>query len=343
MSQQQQVKPGDRVVAHGLKGRQDLNGQSAILVGAGGKPGRVRVKFDSGEEVDLKQENLGIGAPPGAGGGGGMPGFGGGMPGMGGGMPGMPAGMPDPAQIQAMVNQAVETVRMTLASVGIPLPASTTPGQLLGGIAVAVAVAMYITTRIFSLTVLMGVGGIAYWGALTDGGRAAIATASSKVSSVVRRPIPTHMMLLVLCMVAAVAGQKLLGGGVPASSGVASTNTAGHASGRNPAIAQAIADAYEQGYEDGVAGADKRPPKHIDLDAGAANFDNGATDDASQQKSGSGFGLSSILKYGMMAYFVFNLGKTPAGGWDPQVAMANAKANPMQAGLMLVMASGIIF
>merc|ERR1740121_3617492 len=94
----QQVKPGDRVVIHGLASKPELNGTSAVLVGPAAN-GRVTVRLDSGKEMALKQENLGIAAGPGGGAsgggvpgggmpGGGMPGFGGGMPGFGGGMPG---------------------------------------------------------------------------------------------------------------------------------------------------------------------------------------------------------------------------------------------------------------
>jgi len=337
--QQQQVGPGDRVVIHGLKGRAELNGQSAVLVGQAAG-GRVTVKLDSGETVALKQDNLGIQQPGGAGGGGGgggmpgaggMPGFGGGMPGGMPGMGGMPAGMPDPAQIQAMITQAVDTVVKTLKSMGVPVPANVSPQQLAGGLALGIAVALYLLTRIFSMTVLMAVGMVAGWGSQTDGGRTMLAGVSSKISAVVRRPLPRHAVLVVLCITVAVGGNMLLNGRGSAASTAGSSGASG-GSAHDAAITQAIREAYDQGYDDGAAGSDRRPPKHIPL----PSFDDPAPDGGSQKSSG--FGFSQILKYGMLAYFVYNLGKSPDGrGWDPQVAVANAKANPIQAVMMLVM------
>merc|ERR1711865_175777 len=96
-------------------------------------------------------------------------------------------------------------------------------------------------------------------------------------------------------------------------------------------------DAYEDGYKDGETGVERRPPKSIP----SANFGGGADSGASQPaSSSSGFGgVGSIVKYGGVAYTVYNLGKTPGapGGWTPQAAMVNAKANPLQVVMIAVM------
>ena len=60
--QAREVQPGDRIIIHGLKSREDLNGQSAVLVGPAPN-GRINVQLDSGEQIALKQDNLGIAAP----------------------------------------------------------------------------------------------------------------------------------------------------------------------------------------------------------------------------------------------------------------------------------------
>jgi len=253
MQQGVQVKPGDRVVVHGLKARPELNGQSAVLVGPAAN-GRVNVRLDSGVEIALKQENLGIAAPGGGGMGGGMPGAGGGMPGFGGGMPGfgggMPGGMPD---INAMAAQCVAALK--------------------------------------------------------------------------RCSLSPRVVLCVLCLAVALLGRTFLSSG--------SSSSASATPSHDVAMTRAIREAYDQGYDDGVAGLDRRPPKHIyssESDGSAGSSRQGST----------GFGVSSLLKYGMVGYTVYSFGKTP-GGWNPQLAMANAKANPMQAMTMLMMCSGILF
>merc|ERR1711924_317146 len=101
-------------------------------------------------------------------------------------------------------------------------------------------------------------------------------------------------------------------------------------------MGDAIHKAYQQGYDDGAAGLDPRPPAHISVQDGS--YDAGK----SRQDTSSGFGLGSIMRYGPAAYFVYNLGKTSTG-WDPQFAMMNAKANPLQALMVLAMMSGMLF
>ena len=92
---------------------------------------------------------------------------------------------------------------------------------------------------------------------------------------------------------------------------------------QDAAFAKAFREAYDQGYDDGVENATRRPPKHI-------------------LSASSGLGVISLLKCGMVAFTVCNMGKT-LGGWDPQLAIVNAKANPMQAAMMLVLLSVYLF
>eukprot|EP00928_Gymnodinium_smaydae_P037831 TRINITY_DN26216_c0_g1_i1.p1 TRINITY_DN26216_c0_g1~~TRINITY_DN26216_c0_g1_i1.p1 ORF type:complete len:330 (+),score=55.77 TRINITY_DN26216_c0_g1_i1:44-1033(+) len=324
-----QVKPGDRIVIHGLKGRPELNGQSAVLVGPAAN-GRINVRLESGQEIALKQENLGIQAPGGGGGmgggGGGMPGFGGGMPG---GMPGMPQGMPD---VEAMMRQATAAINQALAAAGISLPPNVSIAQL----GMGVLVGLFILSRFVSMMVMAMVAFAAYWGTMTDGGRSMLARGSAKASSLLRRPVPKWLPLCVLCLSVALMGHMTMS----AFSGVggARAGSAGAAvSDQDSAIARAIREAYEEGYVDGAAGSEKRPPKYIP----SQEFDVGASSGSSAKSSSSG-GMGSLMKYGMAGYYLYKLGKTPSG-WDPQFAMANAKANPMQSGMLLMMLSGIFF
>lgn len=95
-------------------------------------------------------------------------------------------------------------------------------------------------------------------------------------------------------------------------------------------VAASIREAYNQGYEDGVAGLERRPPNYIAPEPLQAATSGGG---------GGGFGIWSLMRYGMIANYVYRIGTGP-GGWNPQVAFANAKANPLQAFLMLSMISG---
>lgn len=337
-----QVKPGDTVTIHGLTGRPELNGQSAVLVGPAAD-GRITVRLQSGNEIALKQQNLGIEAPGGGGGGGGgMPGFGGGMPGFGGGMPGfgggMPGGMPGmpPGGLPAMAEQFAAALQQRLAAAGIRLPPGISPAQAAVGVAIIGAMSLYMLSRFISLTVVGLVGLAAYWGTQTDSGRAMLARGSARVSAALGRPLPPNAALVVLCLAVAMMGHMLLSGRA-ATGSMGSAGTAS-ASARDTAVASAIREAYEQGYDDGVAGAQKRPPKHIP----SPDYFQDSSGGSQVQGSTSRFGFGSVMKYGMAAYFIYNCGKTP-GGWDPRLAMANLRANPMQAVMMLVMFSGVLF
>lgn len=331
-----QVKQGDRVTIHGLSSKPELNGTSAILLGPGAN-GRVTVRLDSGKEMALKQENLGIAAPGGMpgggsmpsggppGGGGGMPGFGGGMPGFGGaggGMPGMP-GMP-PGGLNAMMSQLVATLQQQLAAAGIRLPPGVSPMQAAGIAVVVAAAGLYAVSYFVPFTVMGVVAGLAYVGKMTAGGRGLLAKCATKASATIRRPVQPQQVLVFACIAALFIGRWFLGG---SSAGVS-------ASPATDFYGTGLREAYKQGYDDALAGLDPRPPKHIPVE-----YDVGGGAAAAQSSS---FGMGSLLRYGMIASYVYRLGAGP-GGFSFPAALANLQANPMQAVMMLMMMSGSMF
>ncbi|CAE8587651.1 unnamed protein product [Polarella glacialis] len=344
-----QVKSGDRVTVHGLSGRPELNGASGVLVGPGAN-GRVTVKLDSGIEVSLKSANLGVTPPgggsgggssdnmPGSGGGGGMPGFGGGgmpgfgggvpgfgggmpgfgggMPGFAGGMPGMPGGMPDVEGIAAAARAWLE---QTLAASGIRLPPGISLGKLAVGLAVVAALFLYYIRQFVPVTALLAAAVVAGAGTMTQSGRMALEEVSAKVSGAIGRPVRPNLVLGITCLAIGYFCCSMTGGG-----GVSATPA-------TDPYAVALREAYQQRYDDAIAGLDPRPPKHIpsiDPQAGQRS-----------SSSGGGFGLSSLMRYGMIAPYFYRLGQSP-GGWSFPVAFANLKANPGQAMMMLMMLSG---
>jgi len=313
--QAQQVKQGDRVIIHGLKGRPELNNQSAVLVGPAAN-GRVNVRLDSGDQIALKQENLGLAAP-----GGGMPG--GGMPGgMGGGMPGMGAGMPDPQQVQAMAEQMIQQVRQSLASFGINLPESVGAGHVAAGLLISAFLLFYLVTWVFSLTGMAVVGLVVFWGTQTVMGRAALAP-----RTVMGRKLSPQAQLGALCLVTAVGAYVLLGGS--SVSNPAPSSVAGRFY-QDEAIHTAINQAYDKGYADSEAGLDKRPPTQIPLpDPAAATDATASTGSSSTYDFVMGL-LQPVFKYGLAALYVFKIGNSESG-WSHTLAMQSAKADPLKA------------
>lgn len=337
----QQVKPGDRVVIHGLQGKPELNGKSAVLVGQAAN-GRVTVKLDSGEQVAVKQANLGI-QPPGGGGmpgggmpgaGGGMPGFGGGMPGFGGGMPGfggggMPGGfggggggmpgMQNP--FAGMMGKAAAAIEPILASLGMRLPPGVNSQQVVMGVAAVAMISLWMISYWLSWKLIGLVALVAFAATQTDPGRVTLAQCSARVSSLIGKPIQPNQLLLLVCAFTAVVGHQWLS---------SSSITA------EPAVdawGVALKDAYQQGYDDGIAGRSPRPPKHIPRPD---------YNDSPARSESSGFGIGSLIRYAMVGSYVYRMGCGPAG-FSPQLLMANLQANPMQAFMMLMMVSGYMF
>ena len=326
--QQGQVKPGDRVIIHGLKGRQDLNNKSAVLVGQAPN-GRIKVKTETGEEVALKQENLGVAAP----GGGGTPagGAAGGIPGAGG-MPGMPGGM-DPQQMQAMAEQMVTQVKQALTSYGINLPASFSAGHLAAAIAMCIFAAFYIISRFLSMTVLGLVCITGYWGTQTDMGKQMLSGTNVRLNGLLgRQVLSPGALLCILCLAAAFGGHMLFGGSSAAA--VPSASAAGGRFYQDAAITKALHDAYEQGHTDGYAGLEKNPPKHITPDPTAVP-DTAAADTSS---SGWGFNLATaaLLKYPMVVMYIISIGNTETS-WDMKTAIQKAKSEPMKVIMVLLL------
>eukprot|EP00929_Paragymnodinium_shiwhaense_P114194 TRINITY_DN8251_c0_g1_i1.p1 TRINITY_DN8251_c0_g1~~TRINITY_DN8251_c0_g1_i1.p1 ORF type:complete len:336 (-),score=79.47 TRINITY_DN8251_c0_g1_i1:248-1255(-) len=334
------VAQGDRVRVHGLRGRPELNGQVGAVQGAAPN-GRFFVKLDGcAEPVSLQPANLSPadGAAGGASGGfpgGGMPGFGGGMPGFGGmpgmggmggmgGMPGM-AGMPDPAAAMAGLRQAAQR---KLHEWGLKLPAGVSLEQAMLGIAVAAAVALYFASRWVSWKIVGLAAGLIYGATQTLQGRDMLEVAAARLSSVVGRPVPPRWVLAAVVLAVCWASRGFFG----ESAGAAAAEPV------SDGFNAAIKEAYRQGYDDALAGLESRPPKHVPM---PDSMGGGARASGSGSSS-SGFGVGSLFRYAMVAQYIYRMGSGP-GGWSPQIALANAKASPMQAFMMMSMMSGMIF
>lgn len=327
-----EVKPGDRVTIHGLASKPELNGTSGTLVGAAAN-GRVTVRLDNGSEIALKMANLGVSAPAGPGrpGGGGAAtgagGFGGaargfgGMP--GGGMPGMPGGYG--AVVAALAQRLKGLVEAQLASVGAALPPGVTANQLAAGVAAAALFCLWILSRSFPMPLLLGAGGLAFAGKGTSAGSKLLSSAAWRLSRLAGRPLDSTHLLIVLCILALLMGKAVYpSGSSPVNASVAPEHDYG----------LALREAYQQGYDDGVAGADPRPPRHIAMPETSAR---------AASASGGAFGMGSMLRYGMVGSYLYKAGTVPGGGFSPQLLLMNLQANPMQAGMMLLMVSGMLF
>eukprot|EP00927_Polykrikos_kofoidii_P084501 TRINITY_DN8916_c0_g1_i1.p1 TRINITY_DN8916_c0_g1~~TRINITY_DN8916_c0_g1_i1.p1 ORF type:complete len:246 (-),score=48.11 TRINITY_DN8916_c0_g1_i1:62-799(-) len=243
------------------------------------------------------------------------------------GMPGMPAGMPNPEQISAAIMQA-------LRSAGINLPPGVSPEKAILGVAVGALVGVYILTRFVPMTLIGLVGAVAYGVAGTAQGRQGLETATARASSTLGRPVPQGAILAVICIIALIAGRSFLGG---SGGAVAASPAASPMDDMNDHFNDAVQEAYQQGYEDGVAGITQRPPRPIPPMPSAG----GPPPEVPSRSSG--FGMGSIMKYGMAAHYIYKLGSGGPGGWNWQLAVANAKTNPMQSVILLVMLSGVIF
>jgi len=261
--------------------------------------------------------------------GGGFPGFGGmggGMPGGFGGMPGMPAGMPDPTQ---MLEQLKTALLRQLASVGINLPPGISAGQALGGVVVVGLLAIYFVTKSIPFPVLLAVGGVAYAGKKTSQGQKMLGTLSYRAARLTGRPLGSTQLLIALCVVLALVGRVLYGGGGGGSSSDSVMPADDDAFGRY------ARDMYQQGYDDALAGLDPRPPRSVPVIDTASS--------KSSSSSGSSFGIGSLLRYAMVGSYIYKAGTIPGQGFSPQFLLQNLQANPMQAGMMLMMLSGSIF
>lgn len=330
-----QVKSGDRVVVHGLSSRPELNGQSGTLLGAAAN-GRATVKLDSGVEVSLKPDNLGVPQPGSTPTGGmpnasGMPGFGGGMPGFGaGGMPGFAnAGMPNVDHILAsfttFIGQLRPALERHLTKVGVRLPSGLSDRQLIIGCTLVVLVMLYFLSSLIPLSALLVAGALAFAGTKTHKGRVLLEQCTARASATLGRPLPSKLILAVACITAALVSRSLLGS---SSSGVSAKPVV------NDAYAAALREAYQQGYDDAVAGLDPRPPKHIAM----PDFN----EPSRTQGSSAGFFGGSfrwLFRLMILGPYAYRLGQGP-GGWNPAYIMANLKANPGQVLMMLMMMSG---
>jgi len=228
-----------------------------------------------------------------------------------------------------MAEQALKALTQRLAAAGIQLPRGVSAGNLVIGLLVAA----FVASRFLSTVLLFLIGLVAYWGIATDGGSRTLKSANQKLSAILRRPVPSYTALCALCLVVAVLGYVILPGKAAATS--TTTNTEGPS---NSDLLLALRDAYDQGYNDGSAKEKRKPPKR----APAELINSIGSRKAAGSSSSSSMGMSQLMKYGAAGYFIYNLGKTPAG-WNPQQAAQNAKANPLPLIFLLVMLSGVFF
>lgn len=326
-----QVKSGDRVVVHGLSSRPELNGQSGTLLGAAAN-GRVTVKLDSGVEVSLKPDNLGVPQPGSAPTGGmpnasGMPGFGGGgMPGFGaGGIPGMPNFDHILGRFTAFIGQLRPALERHLTKFGVRLPSGISDNQLIIGCTLVVLVILYFLSSLIPLSALLVAGALAFAGTKTLKGRLLLERCTARASATLGRPLPSKVILAVACITAALVSRSLLGS---SATGVSAKPAV------NDAFATALREAYQQGYDDAVAGLDPRPPKHIAM----PDFN----EHSRTQSSSTGWVGGSfrwLFRLTILGPYAYRLGQGP-GGWNPAYVMANLKANPGQALMVLMMLTG---
>jgi hypothetical protein len=165
----------------------------------------------------------------------------------------------------------------------------------------------------------------------TDRAQALAAQVGVAAGAAIGRPVPAELVSLAGVLVFAFAGRSFFGG-----SGSSAYQGAAYAAEGDPggSFATSIREAYNQGYKDGVDGLEPRPPSTFAAPEYRGN-------ESTSSSSGSGFGLYSLMRYAMIGSYIYRMGGGGSpGGWSIQSAIAGAKANPMQAMIMLSMLSG---
>merc|ERR1712113_731075 len=113
------------------------------------------------------------------------------------------------------------------------------------------------------------------------------------------RPVKTSHLLGFLCIVAALVSHTFLNG-----AGMFGVGSGTSTKPATDAYSVGLREAYQQGFDDALAGLDPRPPKHISTHV--PEYEVGGN-----SRSGSstgGFGIGSILRYGMLASYVYRIG-----------------------------------
>lgn len=300
------VSPGTLVRISGLSKAPELNGVCGTVSGTAPN-GRIFVKLESMTEPKaLKPENL----TPVSGSarhGSSSSGFGG-MPNGFGGMAG--------ADMKVRIATMMQSLQRHLATYGLK------PERVLAGGALVAISFLFFGRQYVTTTGLFLVIGIGYCALATPQGKDALERVAARLSSVFGRPVPPPLVLAVAGCLAMYAGHSYSGG------------SAGNVSPASDPYAAGLKEAYQQGYDDALAGLNPRPPKHI---PSPEMYDGGGQ----RASASSGFGIGSLFRYAMMGNYIYRMGGGGGpGGWSVPNVIANAKANPMQAFMLLSMLGG---
>eukprot|EP01051_Picozoa_sp_SAG22_P005177 SAG22_NODE_300_length_12752_cov_3.102426_9_plen_347_part_00 len=341
------MPPGDRVRLHGLSGRAELNGTCGTVTGqridSAGQP-RLNVRLENGETIALKSANLakvtgGSGPAPAP-----APGGGGPTAGSGAAATGLMG------RATAFAESAATRLRTQAAALGLPPQFATplnsflsqmTATQLLAAMALGVGLLVYWGSSYVPLPVMAAAAAVGLTGTQTAPGRRAAAAAAARFGTT------PDMVMAALVGVVAFGGSALLkwaagGGGVGfgglggAGAGAGAADGAGGGSRE----VRTVLHAYKLGFKDGEAGNPYDPPDHVPLDGDYGGGGGGGGESSSSSSSssgGSGIGIYKLFRYGMVANTAYRLGSDGAGGWSPQLAMANARANPTQVAFAAMM------
>jgi len=164
------------------------------------------------------------------------------------------------------------------------------------------------------------VGIVLFVATRTDGGRVALAQFTAVLNAKLGRPLPSTVVLGMVCLVVAVLAHLFI------DSFNSTTVTA-----KPDSFGSSLRDAYQQGYDDALAGLDPRYPQYFSSSTPLPEEDRG-------------FGFGSLMRLGLCGSVIYRAGVGP-GGWSLSTTMRNFQANPMQIimSLMMCMGTGFLF
>jgi hypothetical protein len=300
---------GKRVKIIGTQ-RADLNGQFGQAQKYDPNTQRYVVRMSNGKTISLKPTNLEEAEDQDAGAGAGA-GFGG-MPNFGG-MPGM--GSREMQEAQRMVQQWLTTAMQML-------PAGVSPqnagyaiiGLVIGAVFLVGFMRAMILLPLVGLVAYIFQGGLGRAKGRTLGVGARIARfirqKSGANSRMMSDNIGAILLLISVPLLFYWAVSPLFGG----SAATASTPPADQA-------AAAISAAYHAGWEDAHNGHEF-----------GTNLPSRASESAPAPAAAGGWGsvmsITNLLSLVYLGNTIYSLGKSPAGGWDPSLAVTNGKNMP---------------
>jgi len=320
---------GKQVKIHGLLSKPELNGIVGTATTYDDSKSRYNVKLPSGGAIALQPKNLEpVSDCDGGASGGGMPGRMGGMPGMGG-IPGM-GGMPDIAQMlpqllaQAGLPPNTEPAHLGAAGLALGYLIFYSGWTLRGLVGAVLLLAFFLHRPVFH-----GAGGKM---------RGCVAVVSTVVGKLVRkasaisgRPVAViHVLgaLAALLFAFSLVLDRLLG---------SRARTAGsNGAGELDDVEFAIQAAYNSGFDDAAAG--KKRDVHFYISNTPSSVSHAAPGSAAAGASGGsgGMGIGSMMNMFIVGSMVYRMGGSP---WSLGVAIANARANPMQLVMAAMMCS----